>query len=270
MNDEQITRLLQKTRRALWARHFKLPLIGWGASLSGVAALLVTDLSGFALIFGGMLALPAIQVSRDAAFNWREFNRAPALRLWRELNERNLLIAAPTAQTRALVRSIEAVYQTDWRGEVFPLPQAARLIIIYDLQRRRLTSIDERMRELEIVREQLEFKVARLRQLGDQTPTASASLDNLSNEMALFGRVGDEVSASCTRLEAIVLSVQRAVQVKQLHREIADLTSVVAPRNPALSEITIPEITDIERQIGREIETFLQLERDTDAHLREV
>jgi hypothetical protein len=270
MNDEQITRLIRKTQRQLWARHFKLPLIGWGLSLSSVAALLLEGVVEFGLFFGGLMALPAIQVSREAAFNWREFNRAPALRLWRELNHRNLLIASPTAQTRELMRSIEALYQTDWRGEVLPLPQAARLIVIYDLQRQRLASIDERTGELELVREQLKFKAARLHQLGDQTPAAATSLDNLSGEIALFDRVGEEVLASCTRLETIVLSVQRAVQVKQLHREIADLNSVVAPRSPALSQIAIPEITDIERQIGREIETFLQLERETDAHLREV
>ncbi len=153
MNDEQITRLLRKTERTLWARHFKMSLIGWGVSLSSVGVLLGEGLAPAALFFGGLMALPAVQISRDAAFNWREFNRAPALRLWREMDARNLLVAAPTAQTRALVRSIEAVYQTDWRGEVFPLPQAARLIIIYDLQRRRLTSIEQRTSELETVRE---------------------------------------------------------------------------------------------------------------------
>lgn len=270
MNDEQITRLLVKTQRRLWLRHLRLPVLCWGAASAVAGASLGTGFVEGAAIFGGLLSLPALQTSSEAAKTWREFKRAPALRLWREITDRDLLIASPCEQTKKMARSIRGLYETDWRGEVLPLRQAARLLLIYDLQRRRLESIHERLNQLEVVRGQLRDRGERLQQLGDQTPLLSTSLDNLSSEIAGLERLGEEVFGSCHRLEDILLSVGRAVQVKQLHREIVDLTSVVSPRTAEALGSGAPEITDIERQIGREIETFLQLERETDAHLRDV
>ncbi len=270
MNDEQIKRLLSKTQRRLWLRHLWRPLVGWGvASAVAGASLGVGFLEG-AAIFGALLALPALHASREAAVLWREFKRAPALRLWRELIDRRWLLALPSEPTEKLARSIRGLYETDWRGEVLPLPQAARLLLIYDLQRRRLAGIHERLNQLEVVREQLRERGARLQQLGDQTPLVSTSVSNLSNEIADLERLGEEIFASCHRLEDILVSVGRAVQVKQLHREIVDLTSVISPRTAESLAKGAPEIIDIERQIGCEIETFLRLERETDAHLRDV
>lgn len=272
MNDEQIQRLLSKTQRRVWLRHLRRPLVGW--SVVSVSVVVGANLGfGFAenaAILGVLMALPALHASREAALLWREFKRAPALRLWRELIDRRLLLASPGEPTEKLARSIRGLYETDWRGEVLPLSQAARLLLIYDLQRRRLTGIHDRLNELEVVREQLRDRGQRLQQLGDQTPLVSTSVDNLSGEIAGLERLGEEIFASCHRLEDILVSVGRAVAVKQLHREIIDLTSVVSPRNAETLASGAPEIIDIERQIGREIETFLQLERETDAHLRDV
>jgi hypothetical protein len=116
----------------------------------------------------------------------------------------------------------------------------------------------------------LNEKAMRLRALGDPNPLATANVEEMAREIPALERLADDILSSCHRLEAIVLSVHRAVQVKQLHREIAELKSSVSPEKGGESQLVAPEITDIERQIGREIETFLQLEQETDAHLREL
>lgn len=108
-----------------------------------------------------------------------------------------------------------------------------------------------------------------LRELGEDYPQGARNLEQINGDLAALGRVHGQIHASCTRLEAIVIGVQKAAQSRELRRELEGLSARVAPSSGALEPAFAAEsLEDIERQIGREIETYLQLERETDEHLR--
>ena len=66
-----------------------------------------------------------------------------------------------------------------------------------------------------------------------------------------------------------MISVQKAAQARQLHRELSNINARLPQKAEAIESAFEPEsLEDIERQIGREIETYLRLERETEEHLR--
>ena len=119
------------------------------------------------------------------------------------------------------------------------------------------------------LRQTLLQKQKQLRSLGDDNPAVEGTLATLESDIGPLERSGKALQASCARLEAIVLSVDAAAQRRQLHREVGELTAEARRDEVGALELS-DEHLDLERQIGREIETFLQLERETDAHLREL
>lgn len=270
MNDEQIDQLLRRTERGIGLRTLSLPSVGWSAVVLSAATFLWAQEVFLSVLFGGLLVLPAIAVSLEASQLWKDYKRTPALRQWREITDNPRVFPAPSTETFELKMALRSLYQSDPQGEVLPLKQALRLLFIYDLQHQRRHTILHRATQLQVVKEQLADKAERLRELGDFNPSLLAGVDEMKEEIEALDKLGDDILASCHRLEAIVLSVQRAVQVKQLHREIADLKSSLSPGRKDPSQLASPEITDIERQIGREIETFLKLQKETDERLREI
>ncbi len=270
MTDEQIKRLLERTRRRFCIRTWTLPALTWMMTVGTSLALVGADMAALAIVFGSCLALPSFTVSREASSRWREFNRAPAQRLWKELSELGALSPSSQLGTFPLDEALRSLYVEDPRGEVLPIARAARLIVVYDAQQQRRSTILGRSRELNQVREQLMEKAARLQSLGDTSLAVPSSIREMAREIETLERIADDLAASCHRLETLVLEVHRAVQIKQLHREIAELKSSVSPETTASAELVAPTFADLERQIAREIETFLLLERETDAHLREL
>ncbi|BCM92753.1 hypothetical protein IAD21_04635 [Abditibacteriota bacterium] len=270
MNDEQIKQLIERARRDVFIHTFTTPGVGWGLAIMSTGALWGAGLEAMATFLGCLLLLPATQITRNALYEWREFKRAPAWRLWREITQNPHLLTASSAGGFDLSRSLQDVYRYDPRGEILPITQALRLLLIYDLQQRRLGVLLQRVTTLRSVRDQLLEKSARLRELGDTNPTVVVDGDEMNQEIAVLEQLNADIQASCYRLETIGLSAHRAIQVKQLHREIAELKSSVSPSKNGTAQLSPPEITDIERQIGREIETYLQLERETETHLRDL
>ncbi len=105
--------------------------------------------------------------------------------------------------------------------------------------------------------------------MGDDNPQLERTLSQLDGDIEPLERNCESLRASCARLEAIVVSVEADARRRQLHREVGELTAGVSPQSSNALEVA-DEHLDLERQIGREIETFLALERETDAHLRDI
>jgi len=268
MTDEQIKRLFARAKREFHVANLSLPLAGGATASVAMATAWTLGSASMAVLFGAFALLPGWQVTRESLLRGREFRRSPALGLWRILLDKGRLAPDASDSTGELGQNLAEVYRLDARGEVLPLVQAARLLQTHHLQQKRLGAIFQRIEKLSFLREQLSDKVARLAGLGDQNPAALNSLGAMNDEIAALQRLGDDTQASCHRLEAIALSVHQAAQVRQLNREIAELTAGALPRNDA-ALLATSDLSDIERQIGREIETFLRLERETDQHLRD-
>lgn len=269
MTDEQIKRLLAQAKRRFHLRNLALPVAGGAVTGAAVAMALARGSGGLAVLFVAFSLLPGWHVSHEAWLRAREFRRAPALGSWNALLVQGRLVPDASDSTLDLGWALSEVYRLDARGEFLPLVQAARLLQTYDSQQKRLDAIAQRTFNLYFSRRQLTDKAARLAALGDQNPAALSSLDAMNAELAALERLREETQASCERLETIVLSVHQAAQARQLNREIAELTAGVSPSGGAALSAT-SDLYSVERQIGREIETFLRLERETDEHLRAI
>ncbi len=111
--------------------------------------------------------------------------------------------------------------------------------------------------------------MAQLQKLGEDYPQGARNLEQINTDLEALGKVHSQIHGSCTRLEVIVIGVQKSAQSHQLRSEIeglnARVTRAAGTIEPAFEAESLEEI---ERQIGREIETYLQLERETETHLR--
>ena len=166
-----------------------------------------------------------------------------------------------------LKNAIAFFYQQDPLADTLPLPQAVRLLDAHQSQQQRLEIISFRLEELCLLRQTMHEKLAQLHNLGEDAPEAKRRLAELERDEAALQHIHNQISASCARLETIFTSVQHAHQVRQLKRELGELSQVAGAHSDLALE---NDAFDIERQIGREIETFLRLERETDEHLRDV
>jgi len=178
--------------------------------------------------------------------------------------------APPLPNATLLLRnSISNLYQQDVGTQTFPLVQAIRLLDSHQRQQERLQIVEHRLNELNALSGGMRVRLAKLRELGEDVPEAQRKLDQIERDEAALENIAAQISASCARLEAIFTGVQHAHQVRQLKRELGELSQVAGSATG--SDLALEgDAFDIERQIGREIETFIRLERETDEHLRDV
>ena len=168
-----------------------------------------------------------------------------------------------------LWRRVRGIYRAESTGAVLPLTQAIRLLDIYRLQNKQLMIVEARMSELNLLHESLLQKLEQLLTLGENNAQGRRNLEQINADYHALEGIRNGLKGSCNRLEMTLISAQKAAQSRQIRRELGDL-SVKLPRATTLDEPTFEaqSLEDIERQIGREIETYLQLERETDEHLR--
>lgn len=194
-------------------------------------------------------------------------NRARSI--WDEFRRSDAFGASESLKVRELTREIARVYEIDPQGEVLPISQAVRLVLVWKQQQECLQLIIERLGQMRVLRETLLSKQRLLHDLNDHNSGVERTIARLNDDIEPLDRSCDAFLASCARLEAMISSVEAQARRRQLHREIGQLTTQVIP-GPMDSLELSNEHLDLERQITREIETFLQLERETDAHLREL
>ncbi len=214
--------------------------------------------------FCGTFALIQSLIARDVQKELKA-HRAPTV--WGHLMGFDLFGARLQASSVDLKNAIASLYEQDPNAQTLPLPQAVRLLDAHVHQQKRLEIISYPLNELQRLRRAMHEKLARLRDLGEDAPEAKRRLTELERDEVALRGIHNQTSASCARLESIFTSVQHAHQVRQLKRELGELSQAAG----SSSELALEsDAFDIERQIGREIETFLRLERETDEHLRDV
>ena len=225
---------------------------------------------------GGLACFLAIMGSLTTAFFWsdgragkRDLIQSRARVVWQEIESSGELEMNHSGRAQKLSHDVARIYERDPRGEVLPLSQAVRLVLVWKQQTQRLELITRHLAELRPVRSTLIDKQKQLRDLGDDNSQLERALAQLDGDIEPLEQSYDSLWASCARLEAILVSVDAAARRRQLHREVGELTAGVSFQSENSLELA-DEHLDLERQIGREIETFLALERETDAHLREL
>ena len=196
------------------------------------------------------------------------FERTKAFRIWTRLGEKALL-GHFSETTRQFGFSVAQIYALDQAGDTLPVRQAVRLFDTHRRQQKRLAQVSARMEELRALSEQLETKLARLHELGESYASGTRTLEEITADHEALTQISRRIQSSCTRLEMLVIAVQKAVQARQLRRELDELSARLPHSGESVEPAFEPEsLETIERQIGREIETYLHLERETEEHLR--
>ena len=259
MPTDEIEALLAQAKRRLAIKTFAAPVLSW---------LLTGFFFYFALIFSdfgwGLLGILGLTWSflYGRPFSFYKHQRKKVVVLWNELRASGWPDLSVSDATKKLEGKILQHYFQDPRGEILPIRQAMRLLETHHRQQTRFLAVTERLVELKMLRE----KIAQLRALGEEHLEAQNSLQRFERDLKSLESVQNALQASCHRLEAILISVEQTAQVRRLHAEISALS---APQNGAIvAHSDHEDLLGIERQIGREIETFLELERETDRHFR--
>ena len=246
------------TCAALWFGSFALPFFMlFSLSLS------------WALLTFCVLASVSLFSTKETIEEIKKRRNQRALLVWEQIGVKQVFGDALSVSTRQLGTEIQKIYQGEPSGELLPLRQSIRLLDTHNRQQQRLQIVENRLRELRALQENLQSKLAQLRELGENYPQGARNLEQIDGDLAALGRVHGQIRASCARLEAIVIGVQKVAHSRRLRADLDGLSAQL-PRATQAVEPTFEaeSLEEIERQIGREIETYLQLERETDEHLR--
>lgn len=272
LTDEEIRVWISHLEHAARSEISTPPRIWWGFSALFTLPVFVPQVGPVSGLAAGLLAFIAWSVSQESRANWQNFERERALSLWSEWTRREggEEVRRGLVKTAVMRDEILDIYKADPRGEVLPLRQSMRLINTYGRQEERLEQIADHLAGVEEIRVELLEKTAQLRELGEETEDVQAILRGLERDIVPLETSVREIRASCYRLEFLLISVKKALQIKRLRSEIQTLASVETSSDEMAIAQTTADTIDIERQITREVETFLQLERDSDRHLRDL
>ena len=269
MNNQEIDSLIERHDSALKRGAALAPASMWFGSIAfSVVALLSLSIAWAMFVFG-VLASASLFSTFETIKEIKKRRSNGARLIWEKLGDNHVFGNKLSLPTRQLGTNIQKIYQLDPSGQILPLRQAIRLLDTFARQQQRSQLLETRLSELDELRQTLIGKLAQLHELGEDHPESSRNLQQITDDYDGLKGIHDQIRSSCHRLELILIAVQKAVQSRRLHRELDDLNARL-PRSTAAVEpaFEAESLTDIERQIGREIETFLQLERETEAHLQ--
>ncbi len=269
MTNETIDAAIERAERRAWKDAFVPPIVSGAIIVPCSVAALFSENYPLWLCIAGIFALASWAGAAANLKDFRAFQNGKAREVWRNLGVDGFFGERLSEATRRLGNDVQDVYNGDPTGKLFPLRQSIRLVDTHHRQQQRLAIVEARLGELRALQENLASKMAQLRELGEDYPQGARNLEQINEDLEALRRVHGQIHASCTRLETIVLGVQKAVQSRQLRAELEGLSARVTPATshdePAFAAESLEEI---ERQIGREIETYLRLERETEEHLR--
>ena len=264
MDKDEIDATLAKAEKQAIFDFTAKPIFSWLG-----AACLWPVIWAFGAIFGiveAAFVVAGLISSFEARGDWQEFKAHRAATIWTKLRSQPRYSEAMSPASRELSTQIGDIYQQDLLGEFFPLSQALRLLDTHHRQQQRSRLVSVRLRDLENVHIALASKIKQLHALGAEAQDGEQNLRQIEADTAALKTLKDQIEASCRRLEMILISVQTAFKTRQLQREISELGTRATPAATLSTLAPENELSDIERQIGREIETFLQLERETERH----
>ena len=269
MTNEEIDAIIERQEFSLGRGATLVPASLWFGSLIFAVFTWLSLSIGWALFTFCALASASLFSTLEAIKENKKRRGNRARLIWGNLGRQHTFGAELPVATRQLGGEVQKIYDADPSGALFPLRQSVRLIDTHHRQQQRLHIVENRLRELRLLQESLAGKMAQLQELGEDYPQGARNLEQINADLDALRAVHGPIRASCARLEAIVIGVQKAVQSRQLRRELEGLSAQISPINQAVEPaFAAQSLEEIERQIGREIETFLQLERETEAHLR--
>lgn len=198
----------------------------------------------------------------------QEFERDKARQIWRHLVKTGVFGSPLVATARGLNEKIQYIYQVDPDARLLPQTQMIRLFDIYRRQRERRKAVDDKLCDLRTLHQKLSDREARLRQLGEAR-SVFGEIERFDAQIKPLENLRDEIANSYRRLENVITLAEQRLEAQHLHRELDELTAQLPYSTRSVEPAFAPEsLEEIERQIGREIETYLQLERETEEHLR--
>lgn len=255
MDEEKIDQTIARGELEIRGSYKLGPTLGWMGTaffvLVGIAA------PHWGILIAGPLGAWSFYATWAARQGLQEHERNKARHLWEHLGGVHAFGQPHSLYTERLGRQIKRIYEADTAGLLLPLRQAVRVLDAYHLQQQRLESVKGRLEKMQGIADRIE----RLGKGENQNLIRSESAQ-INADLQILKRDQEQIEASCGRLELILTKIERTLETRQLHRELGELN---LGRAPIVEPAFEPEsLEDIERQIGREIETYLRLERETD------
>ena len=269
MTNEEIDQVIFRIERKTLLRSMlttQIPGFAFVAFLTlGVLGLVLEQsFTAFTVLF-----VPVIISILSLGMAAQSHNRHKRARFWNCVRKSGFAGDEPTADTKLLIDKIVEIQTATPGNELLTLRQAVKLVATYQRQSQHLQAIKARLATLNSTYETVSKKIKQLQALGESHAAGLRNLEQTRADFHALQKVAREIQSSCDRLEAIVNNVKKTAKARQLHHELDQMSARVAPSSGAVEPAFAAEsLEDIERQIGREIETYLQLERETDEHLR--
>ena len=269
MTNEEIDAIIKHQEFALGRNAIFAPLFFWTCSFTVAYGAFFSLSVYWALFVFGVLGFVSWIATSEAMKDIKKRKKDKAFLIWESLGRNHAFGFELPLSTRQLGTEIQNIYTGEPSGKLFPLRQSIQLLDTHNRQQQRLQIVENRLRELRGLQENLSGKLAQLRELGENYPQGARNLEQINGDLAALGKVHGQIRASCARLEAIVIGVQKVAQSRELRRELEGLSAQLPQQqNSVEPAFEAQSLEEIERQIGREIETYLRLERETDEHLR--
>jgi DNA repair exonuclease SbcCD ATPase subunit len=272
MNDQHVKKMIREAEKQTGTSSYKGARLMAMLTVAPTPFIFLGGLPIIVVVLSGVCGLITASLWSDGLKFKRDLTKRRARTLWQQINENSAFGDNPSSQERELLKGIGRIYDRDPQGETLPLPQAIRLTLVWKQQQQRLQTIESHITEMQFARTTLQEKQNLLRELNDENSGLDRALARLDDDITPLGRSHNALRASCTRLEALIVEIDSTIRRRELHREADNITARLPSGNSTTtSSLEVSdEHLELERQIGREIETYLQLERETDAHLRDL
>ena len=274
MTNEEIQQIIFASERKLRFRYGLEPTILWVIAafclVAGLISHLVVASYAMLLISSGLgIGLWSLHRTDVTRRQLREFEVWKTLLLWRQIHRSKMFGSTIRGTALSIRERVDQIYSMRSGEHLLPLSHAIRLLDVCVRQQTQLKPINARRFRLYTLRQKFETKIAQLQGLGANREK-SPEERQLDFEIEWTENARYEISSSCDRLYNIIEQVHREAQARQLRDELDDLQSQLPRAIPSRIEPSFEaeSLEEIERQIGREIETYLRLERETEEHLR--
>lgn len=271
MNDQQIETLIPHPDKQMGRRLFGAARsVALFAGALTVAPIFLPSLTLFLLIFAVIAWIAFGSLWAEARETWSGVTNVCAYTVWEEVNRISRFGEHLTPGEHELFQHLESIYERDPHGQVLPLPQAIQLVLSWKQQQDRLQLLETHVAQMHTARAALLDNQKLLCELNDEDAALERSLARLNHDIVPLEQSCDALRASCIRLESLLREVDLTIQRRQLHSEVGKITSRL-PSAKKTEPLALPtDYLDLEHQITREIETYLQLERETDAQMRDL
>ena len=268
MTNQEIDQIIVRGERKALLRYFLLSQINVNAIIIFAILALLASVFGQFFVAGMVCILLAATAGSSALIKFKDYKRGKRAEFWKQVRKQGLSGEPPTGETRLLIDKITKIQTATPGHELLLMRQAVKLVAAYERQSQQWHKINARLAKLNSTRVELEQKTAQLQALGENHSAGLRSLEQTRANATALQKVADEIQSSCDRLEKILNSVQKTARARQLNHELDRMSALDSPTNQSVEPAFEAESSEaIERQIGREIETYLQLERETEAYL---